>query len=66
MPPLRIQVTSLAGWRLEGRGNAIFNLAALKQTNWEALAEMARERVELEAWKAWARERGRILADASQ
>ena len=47
-------------------GNAIFNLAALQRTNWEVLAEMAGEQVDLEAWQAWSRERGIILTDASQ
>ena len=45
--------------RTIGDRKGIFNLAALEQTNWEALAEMAGEPVDMRTWQAWARERGR-------
>ena len=45
-------------------GNAIFNLAALQRTNWEALAEMAGEPVDMEAWQEWSRQRGTSLAES--
>jgi hypothetical protein len=51
--------------RTNGHGEGIFNLAALEQTNWEALAEMAGEPVNMGAWQDWSRERGLSLADAS-
>jgi hypothetical protein len=43
----------------------IFNPELFAGTNWECLAELAGEQVDMEAWQAWARERGTSLADAS-
>ena len=43
----------------------IFNFDIFEQINWECLAELAGEPVEMTAWQAWARERGRSLNDAS-
>jgi hypothetical protein len=44
--------------RTNGDSKGIFNLAALEETNWEALAEVAGEPVDMGAWRDWARERG--------
>ena len=43
----------------------IFNSDVFDKANWEGLAELAGEAVDMEAWQAWARERGTSLADAS-
>lgn len=44
-----------------GDRKGIFNLAALEQTNWEALAEMAGEPVDMQNWQAWMRERAKQM-----
>jgi hypothetical protein len=41
----------------------IFNSDVFAEANWERLAELAGEPVDMEAWQEWARERG--TADAS-
>lgn len=43
----------------------IFNFDVFDKANWERLAELAGEPVDIRAWQAWARERGRSSTDAS-
>ena len=43
----------------------IFNFEVFDKANWEGLAELAGEPVDMPAWQAWARERGRSSTDAS-
>jgi hypothetical protein len=43
----------------------IFNYDVFDEANWERLAELAGESVDMEAWQTWARERGTLSADAS-
>ena len=43
----------------------IFNFELFEEPNWERLARLAGEPVDLQAWQAWARERGTSSADAS-
>ena len=42
----------------------IFNFDIFDEANWERLAELAGEPVDMEAWQAWARERGTSSVDA--
>jgi hypothetical protein len=58
-----------AAWEI-GRFNfieepGIFNPDVFAEANWERLAELAGEPVDMQAWQAWARKRGRLSADAS-
>jgi hypothetical protein len=46
-------------------GPGIFNVEVFEQANWERLAELAAEPVDVPAWQAWARERGTSAADRS-
>ena len=41
----------------------IFNFDVFDEANWERLAELAGEPVDMQAWQAWARERGTSSAD---
>jgi hypothetical protein len=43
----------------------IFNFDVFDKANWERLAELAGEPVDIQAWQTWARERGTSPADAS-
>jgi hypothetical protein len=43
----------------------IFNYDIFDEANWERLAELAGEPVNMQAWQAWARERGTSSTDAS-
>ena len=43
----------------------IFNFDLFEEPDWERLAKLAAEPVDLQAWQAWARERGTSLADMS-
>ena len=43
----------------------IFKSDIFDEANWERLAELAGEPVDMQAWQAWARERGRSSTDAS-
>jgi hypothetical protein len=43
----------------------IFNFDVFDKADWERLAQLAGESVDMQAWQAWARERGRSSADAS-
>ena len=36
----------------------IFNFDVFDKANWKGLAELAGEPVDMQAWQAWARERG--------
>ena len=38
----------------------IFNPGLFEEPDWERLAELAGEAVDMQAWQAWARERGTI------
>ena len=41
----------------------IFNFDVFDKANWEGLAELAGEPVDMQAWKRWASERGKASAD---
>ena len=41
----------------KGDGTGIFCLGALQPTNWEGLAEIAGERIDIQAWQDWAHAR---------
>jgi hypothetical protein len=43
----------------------IFNFDVFDKANWERLAELAGEPMNVKAWKAWARQRGTASPDAS-
>jgi len=43
----------------------IFNFDVFDEANWERLAELAGEPVDMQAWQVWARERGTSSAEAS-
>ena len=43
----------------------IFNFDIFDEANWESLAELAGEPVDMQAWQTWARERGTSSADPS-
>jgi hypothetical protein len=45
------------------RGARDLNFDVFDKANWERLAELAGETVDMQAWQAWARERGKALAD---
>ena len=51
--------------RTNGHGKGIFNREAFEQTDWDALAELAGEPIDMQAWQDWARERGISSADVS-
>jgi|KBSMisStaDraftv2_1062788.scaffolds.fasta_scaffold2094830_1 hypothetical protein len=42
----------------------IFNFDVFDEANWEHLAELAGEPVDMDAWQAWAHERGASSAEA--
>jgi hypothetical protein len=44
---------------------SIFNKEVFAKANWERLAELAGEPVDMQAWQDWARERGTSPVDAS-
>ena len=41
----------------------IFDFDVFDKANWERLAELAGEPVDMTTWQAWARERAKLLAD---
>jgi hypothetical protein len=43
----------------------IFNHELFEEADWERLANLAGEPVDMQSWKDWARERGTAPADAS-
>ena len=43
----------------------IFNFDIFDEANWERLAELAGESVNMETWQAWARERSTLTANPS-
>jgi hypothetical protein len=43
----------------------IFKFDLFEEPDWERLAEMAGEPVDMQAWQAWARERGKSLANVT-